>query len=105
MQLDRLAGVVESAREAGLAPRYVHAANSGGLLRHPEAHLDLVRTGIAIYGIPPAPAVGEELHLRPALAWRSSVAAAKRLEAGERLSYGGRYELQRPARGAPVPGG
>src|SRR5206468_2886618 len=59
----------------------------------------------AIYGIPPAPAVGEELHLRPALAWRSSVAAAKRLEAGERLSYGHRYELERPAWVATVPVG
>ena len=58
LQLDRLAGVVESTREAGLAPRYVHAANSGGVLRHPEAHLDLVRPGIAIYGLPPAPGVG-----------------------------------------------
>src|SRR5439155_1265775 len=76
MQLDRLDGVVESARAAGIEPRYVHAANSGGLLRHPEAHLDLVRPGIAIYGIPPAPGVGEGFDLRPALTWRSAVAHA-----------------------------
>ena len=105
MQLDRLAGVVESARAAGVAPRYVHAANSGGLLRHPEAHLDLVRPGIAIYGIPPAPGVGEEFELRPALSWHSRVAHVKRLAAGERLSYGQRYELERPSLIATKPVG
>jgi alanine racemase len=105
MQLDRLAGVVESAREAGLAPRYVHAANSGGLLRHPEAHLDLVRPGIAIYGLPPAPGVGEGFDLRPSLTWRSRVAHAKRLQTGERVSYGLHYELERPSWIATIPVG
>ena len=105
MQLDRLAGVVESAREAGLVPRYVHAANSGGVLRHPEAHLDLVRPGIAIYGLPPAPGVGEGFELRPALTWRSRVAHAKRLQTGERVSYGLHYELGRPSWIATIPVG
>ena len=105
MQLDRLAGVVESAREAGLVPRYVHAANSGGVLRHPEAHLDLVRPGIAIYGLPPAAGVGEGFDLRPALTWRSRVAHAKRLETGERVSYGLHYELERPSWIATIPVG
>ena len=105
LQLDRLAGVVESAREAGLAPRYVHAANSGGVLRHPEAHLDLVRPGIAIYGLSPAPGVGEGFELRPALTWRSRVAHAKRLQTGERVSYGLHYELGRPSWIATIPVG
>ena len=105
MQLNRLDGVVESARAAGIEPRYVHAANSGGLLRHPEAHLDLVRPGIAIYGIPPAPGVGEGFDLRPALTWRSTVGHAKRLAVGERVSYGLSYELERPSWIATVPVG
>jgi alanine racemase len=105
MQLERFETVVDAARATGIAPRYVHAANSGGLILHPEAHLDLVRPGIAIYGIPPAPGVGEELGLRQALAWRSAVTSTKWLEAGERLSYGHRYELERPAWIATVPVG
>jgi len=103
LQLERFDAVVGSVRAAGVAPRYVHAANSGGLLRHPEAHLDLVRPGIAIYGIPPAPGVGEDAGLRPALSWRTAVASTRRLEAGERLSYGHRYELERPGWVATVP--
>ncbi len=105
LQLERLGAVVEGVRVAGIVPRYVHAANSGGVIRHPEAHLDMVRAGIAIYGIPPAPGVGDGLDLRPALSWRSSVASVKRLEAGERLSYGHRYELDRHAWIATVPVG
>jgi alanine racemase len=105
MQLDRFAAVVEEARDAGIRVRYVHAANSGALIRHPEAVFDLVRPGIAIYGIPPAPGVGQELGLRPALTWRSEVTFARRLPAGERISYGHRYELPRDAWVATVPVG
>jgi alanine racemase len=105
LQLDRLGAVVDAVRSAGIVPRYVHAANSGGLIRHPEAHLDMVRAGIAIYGIPPAPGVGDGLGLRPALSWRSSVGSIRRLDAGERLSYGHRYELDDPAWVATVPVG
>jgi alanine racemase len=105
LQLERLGAVVDAIRAAGIDPRYVHAANSGGVIRHPEAHLDLVRTGIAIYGVPPAPGVGAELGLRPAMTWRSTVASTKRLDRGERLSYGHRYELDRAAWIATVPVG
>ena len=103
LQLDRFGAAVDAIRDARIDPRYVHAANSGAVIRHPEAHLDLVRTGIAMYGVPPAPGVGDDLGLRPAMTWRSAVASAKRLEAGERLSYGHRYELERPAWVATVP--
>jgi alanine racemase len=105
LQLERLAAVVEAARASGIEPRYVHAANSGGVIRHPESHLDLVRTGIAIYGVPPAPGVGDDLGLRPAMDWSTTVASTRRLDAGERLSYGHRYELERPAWIATAPVG
>jgi alanine racemase len=105
LQLERLGAVVDAVRAAGIDPRYVHAANSGAVIRHPEAHLDLVRAGIAIYGVPPAPGVGAELGLRSAMTWRSAVASTKRLDRGERLSYGHRYELERAAWIATVPVG
>ncbi len=104
-QVERFASVVEEVRNVGLSPRYLHAANSAAAIRHPEACFDLVRPGIAIYGIPPAPGVGEDLGLRPALSWRSRVATVKRLAAGERLSYGHRYELAGNAWVATVPVG
>jgi alanine racemase len=104
-QLELFTSVVDGARGEGISPRYLHAANSGAVIRHPEAAFDLVRPGIAIYGIVPAPGVGEDLGLRPALSWRSRVAMAKRLGGGERLSYGHRYELGHDAWVATVPVG
>ena len=73
------------------------------MLRHPEAAYDLVRPGIALFGVTPDPAV--EADLRPSLTWRSAVSFARRLGAGERLSYGHRYELARDAMVATVPVG
>jgi alanine racemase len=104
-QLALFLKVVEDVRAAGHAPRLLHAANSAATILHPQAHLDLVRTGIALYGIEPEPGVGADRGLRPALAWRSAVAMVKRLPAGERTSYGQRYRLDREAWVATVPVG
>jgi alanine racemase len=101
-QLERLADVV---RRLPARPRYLHAANSAATILHPRSHLDLVRPGIACYGLEPAPGVGASLGLRPALAWRSRVAMVRRLPAGEALSYGHSYRLERDATIATVPVG
>src|SRR5437667_165898 len=50
LQLKRFRDVVERLGVRGIRPRYLHAANSGGALGHPEARLDLIRVGIAMYG-------------------------------------------------------
>ena len=104
-QLDTFLEVVEGIRNAGIEPGYLHAANSGAVLRHPESHLDLVRTGIAMYGIAPAPGVGAERALRPCLSWISAVTAVRRLDAGARVSYGHREQLAGDAWVATVPVG
>jgi len=96
---------LDVAAELSERPRLLHAANSGATIRHPDAHLDLVRPGIAIYGIEPAPGVGTELGLRPALTLRSSVTMVNHLPAGEALSYGHAYRLEREANVATVPVG
>jgi alanine racemase len=104
-QLARFLESADAVRSAGVSPRLLHAANSGATILHPDAHLDLVRPGIAIYGIEPGPGVGAHLGLRPALTWRSRVSAVKRLAAGEAISYGHRYRLERDAWVATVPVG
>jgi alanine racemase len=104
-QLARFDVAVELLKRAEIVPDLVHAANSGALLRHPEATYDLVRPGIAIYGIAPAPGMDAGPRLVPALSWVSTVAFARRLQAGERLSYGQRYELQSDSWIATVPVG
>ena len=102
-QLTRFLSIADEVRAGGAEPRLLHAANTAATIRHPEAHLDLVRTGIGIYGLEPAPGVGTGL--RPALAWRSAVTFVKRLEAGEGVSYGHRYRLDQDAWIATVPVG
>jgi len=104
-QLARFLESADAVRAAGVSPRLLHAANSGATILHPDSHLDLVRPGIALYGIEPGPGVGAHLGLRPALTWRSQVSAVKRLAAGEAISYGHRYRLERDAWVATVPVG
>jgi alanine racemase len=105
LQLERFLATVEDVREAGIEPAILHTANSAAAILYPETHLDLVRTGIAMYGLEPAPGVGADLDLRPALTWRSQVARIARLPLGERVSYGHRYRLDHPATIATVPVG
>jgi alanine racemase len=95
----------EAIRSEGVTPRLLHAANSGATILHDDSRLDLVRPGIALYGIEPAPGIGSHLGLRPALTWRSRVSAVKRLAAGQAISYGHRYRLERDAWVATVPVG
>ena len=104
-QLALFRRVVDDVKAAGHVPDLLHAANSGATILYPESHLDLVRPGIALLGIPPGPGVGASLGLRPALSWRSAVSFARRLPAGEALSYGHRYRLERDANVATVPVG
>jgi alanine racemase len=89
----------------GIRPASVHAANSAGTIGLRESHLDLVRPGVALYGLDPGGGLGPSAGLRPALTWRSSVSMVKRLPAGEGLSYGWRYRLDRDANIATVPVG
>jgi alanine racemase len=103
-QIARFRAVRTQLTRAGLRPGTVHAANSAGLLAHPKARYDLVRCGIAIYGIPPSPALAGALPaLRPALSLKAKVSFVRRLAAGERLSYGLRYRLEATSTVATVP--
>ena len=85
----------------------VHAANSAATLWHPEARYDCVRPGVAVYGLHPAGDRGDPTDegLRPAMALKSSVAAVRRLEAGDGVSYGLTFRAERPMFAATVPVG
>jgi alanine racemase len=104
-QLDRYQRVLEELTAHDLRPRYRHAANSGATIGIPEAHLDLVRVGIAMYGIFPGPELGGAVDLRPAMSFRSRVGLVKRVPAGEGISYGLRYAPKGEATVATVPVG
>lgn len=89
------------AERAGLRPRYRHLANSAATLTRPDTHFDLVRSGIAIYGL--SPVAGERYGLRPAMTARARVTLTKRVPAGTGVSYGHTYTTEREANLAVVP--
>lgn len=85
----------------GLNPRYRHIANSAATLTRSDTHFDLVRTGIATYGL--SPVAGDGFGLRPAMTVRARVLIAKRVPAGEGVSYGHTYTTSRETTLAVVP--
>jgi alanine racemase len=100
-QLSAYQQALAVADRAGLRPRYRHLANSAGLVTRPDTHFDLVRAGIAIYGLTPVPP--HWYGLRPAMTLAATVALAKDAGAGAGVSYGHRYVTAAPTRLALVP--
>ncbi|WP_433529898.1 alanine racemase [Micromonospora sp. CA-263727] len=87
--------------EAGLRPRYRHLANSAATLTRPDTHFDLVRPGLAVYGL--SPVAGESYGLRPAMTARARVMLTKRVPAGSGVSYGHTYTTGNETNLAVVP--
>ncbi|MEN3612724.1 alanine racemase [Plantactinospora sp. ZYX-F-223] len=102
-QLRRFGRALALARGAGLAPELVHLANSAALVGQPETHFDLVRAGIAVYGVEPLP--GLPVGLRPAMTLRSRVILTRQVAAGTGISYGHDYVTAAPTTLALVPVG
>ena len=106
-QLEVFRALVAQAEEAGIRPEVRHIANSPATLTLPESHFDLVRTGIAMYGISPSPELGHpaDFGLRPAMTLSASLASVKRVPGGHGVSYGHRYVTPGPTTLALVPVG
>jgi alanine racemase len=86
---------VDTARSAGLDPQWCHLANSAALLTRPSTHFDLVRPGIATYGIDPDPSLHGLADLRPVMTLRARLAQVKRVPAGTAVSYGHTWTTDR----------
>ncbi|MGW2918313.1 alanine racemase [Streptomyces angustmyceticus] len=96
-QLAHFRSAVARARRAGLTPEVLHLSNSAATLTLPEARFDLVRPGLAVYGLSPLPdrAGPAELGLRPAMTLTARLASVKRVPGGHGVSYGHRYRTAR----------
>lgn len=92
-QQEAFADAVAQAERAGLRPEVRHMSNSAATLTTPAAAWDLVRPGLAVYGLTPAPAVGssEDFGLVPAMTALASASVVKRVPAGQGVSYGHTY--------------
>ena len=80
---------------AGLEPGMRHLANSAAAIARPSSHLDLIRVGIASYGLPPSATMHVGLPLQPVMTLRGRLAAVKRVPAGSGVSYGWTYTTER----------
>ncbi len=105
LQLSRFQQVLQAVEAAHLRPPIVHAANSAAMLNLPEARFDMVRPGIALYGLDPSPDTRLPQGFRPALSFKTTVAQVKDIPAGECISYGCTYITERPTRVAVLPVG
>ncbi|HHV78003.1 MAG TPA: alanine racemase [Firmicutes bacterium] len=95
-QLDRFYQGLRQLEKAGLGGLTVHAASSAAALLYPESRFDLVRPGIMLYGYHPCEQTKPLIQLRPALTWKAAVVQVKRVEPGDKISYGGIYTAATP---------
>jgi alanine racemase len=102
-QLRAFEAVLAELRAHDIEPGVVHACNTAAAITLPAARFDLVRAGIGVYGIAPAPTLDGALALKPALSVKARVTHVQSLPAGARVSYGLRYETDRDTRIATVP--
>ena len=103
-QLRRFHDAVALARERGVDPDLTHIANSGAILQHREAALDMVRPGLLLYGYDPQERE-PRLGVKPVMRVETQVLVVRDLPAGVGLSYGGEFVTQRPSRIATLPVG
>jgi len=96
-QLSRFNDLLADIDRTGLRPELIHAANSAGTLNFPMARFDLVRCGIALYGLEPGPQSPLPSGFKPVLSWKARLASRKKLPAGHGISYGHAYRTARPS--------
>jgi alanine racemase len=99
VQLARFDEACDRLAALGISPPLRHIGNSATALARPDAHLDMVRVGIATYGLAPAPGLDGGVPLLPALSLKARVAMVRRVPTGEGISYGHRY---RPGSAATI---
>jgi alanine racemase len=104
-QQARFEQALARAEAAGLRPEVTHLANSAAAILRPSSRLDLVRVGLASYGLDPAPDVPHGTHLRPAMTVRAPLALSKAVARGEGVSYGHTWVADRDTTVGLVPAG
>lgn len=107
VQLSRFLEVVEGARAMGFDPGTLHAASSAAVFNFPEAHLDMVRPGISLFGAYSSNE-GKEAQiaeLRPVGRLKARVVRVERLRVGDSVSYGREYVVEKPTWVATLPVG
>jgi alanine racemase len=104
-QIEDFREVLDAFRRHGIEPRFLHMANSSAICNYPEAHFNMVRPGIVLYGAYPDAALSDRLRLTPVMSWLSRVASVRTIGQGVSLSYTRTYVTTRTTRIAYIPVG
>jgi alanine racemase len=105
IQLSRFLDVLQWYDKHGISPPVRHIANSGAILQLRDSHLDMVRSGILLYGVYPAADVRRTIGVRPVLSWKSRVVYFKVVAPDHPVSYGSTWRSDHPVRVVTVPVG
>ena len=90
-QEDCFRNVVELLTEAGICPGFVHSSNSAAIINRPDLSWNMIRLGIAMYGLDPSDDCKCPVDLRPALTWKAQLIQVKQVPSGTGISYGHNY--------------
>ncbi len=111
-QIARFKEGIALVRKSGLHPKYLHAAGSAGAILYGEARFNMVRAGIALYGLWPSRETKIALNMRkkslilkPVLSWKSIVSQVKKIKTGESVGYGRTWYAPRKSKIAIIPVG
>ncbi len=103
-QLERFTSLLSAIKEKNIQIQIVHAANSAGIILFPQAHFNMVRAGISLYGFYPSKDVDKaKINLFPAMRLTSLITSIKDVPKGFKTSYGMTYETPAPTQLASVP--
>lgn len=107
-QIDCFRQALESMRQTGISPRWIHAANSAAIVSRHDSWNGMVRPGISLYGyyLPFTSRTEIKLpEISPVLSWKTRIVSLRAIAAGQRVGYGGTYTAARPSRLAVLPVG
>ncbi len=93
-QIGKFSDVLSKLSCAGIAPKWIHTANSAAIAFLPESHFDMVRPGLLIYGIPPTPE-SCDIPLRPAMTIKARITQIRSVPKGQNISYGRSFVTKR----------
>ena len=103
LQFSRFSEVLKGMAARGIKVKYRHTCNSGGFLDLPQAHLDMVRVGILLYGVFPSSVCRRIPGIEPVMSVKARIAAIQKLKSGEVVGYGMRYTAPSERRIAILP--
>ncbi len=101
-QIDDFKNLIKDMKALRIKPRYIHLANSAGIFKYPRAYFNLVRPGIALYGLRPSPTVEFDKNFSPILALRSRIVNLHYVNANTPISYGHKFITTRRSRIATI---